>query len=117
VHAVISADSGCDREIVKAPENPLIEREREARLTLAAEAVGVCHREEFVISAEKMNIVRIEELEGIEKEDNFAGIAPPVDVIAKEQIAGVGGISALIEDSHKRIDVSMDVTNDTVVAG
>jgi hypothetical protein len=61
-----------------------------------------------------MQLIRVGHLQGIQEDDNFAGVLAAVDVVAEEEVITGRRIAFQFEDAEKNVDIPVDITDNDV---
>lgn len=91
-------DSG-DRQAVEAVGEGLPELDVVPPLTLIVETVYAVDRGTFVVTAENEKVFRVLDLVGKEETDGLERLLSAINVIAEEEIVGLWGEAAVLEQS------------------
>ena len=73
---------------------------------LGIEAVRLRHGAALVVAADELHAVWVAELEAGEQRDGLDGEEPAVDVVAEEQVVGVGCVAADTEDLEEVVELA-----------
>lgn len=70
----------------------------------------------LVVSAQQVNLVRIEDLERKEKQEDFDRVRSSVNIVTQEDITRFRRVADPLEYADKRVDVAMNVTHNRKTA-
>ena len=111
VHADdLVVDDGAAGEAVEGVAEGLPKLDGEAAAALVVEAVDAVDAGALVVAAEDKEVLRILDLVGEEEAHDLEGLLATVDVVAEEQVIGLGGESTVLKQTEEVCVLSMDVT-------
>ena len=84
----------------------------EAPLALVVEAVDAVDRRALVVAAQQEEVLRVLDLVREEEADALEAVLPAVDVVAEEEVVGVGRKAAVLEHAQQVVVLAVDVAAD-----
>ena len=111
VHADdLVVDDGAAGEAVEGVAEGLPKLDREAAAALVVEAVDAVDAGALVVAAEDKEVLGILDFVGKEEAHDLEGLLATVDVVAEEEVVGLGGEAAVLKQTEEVGVLSMDVT-------
>mmetsp|Transcript_67369 Transcript_67369/g.135305 ORF Transcript_67369/g.135305 Transcript_67369/m.135305 type:complete len:231 (+) Transcript_67369:439-1131(+) len=83
-----------------------------APLALVVEAVDAGDGGALVVATKHEEVLRMLHLVRQEQNDDFEGLGPTVDVVAQEEVVGLRGNPAVLEEAQEVVKLSVDVPDD-----
>lgn len=65
-----------------------------------------------MVAAQHEEVLGVLDLVGQQQHDGLQGVLPPVDVIAQEQVVGLGWEAPVLEDLDEVGELAVDVSDD-----
>jgi hypothetical protein len=113
VHAEdLLVNNGCNGKTVEAVSEGLPQFDVVAAFALVVETIDTIDRCAFVVSSEQEEILRILDFVCEEEADSLEGLLSTINVIAKEEIVGIGWEATVLKESEEVIVLAVDVTAD-----
>ena len=113
VHADdLVVDDGAAREAVEGVAEGLPQLDGEAAAALVVEAVDAVDAGALVVAAKDEEVFGILDLVREEEADDLEGLLAAVDVVAEEEVVGLGGESAVLEQAEEVGVLAVDVAAD-----
>lgn len=105
-------NDGCDRQAVEAVRKCLPQLDVVPALALIVETVDAVNRGALVVATQNEEVLWILDLVGQQEADGFERLLATVDVVAKEQVVGLWGETAVFEQAEEVIVLTVDVAAD-----
>ena len=105
-------DDGSDGKAVEAIGESLPKFDVVPSLALIIEAVDSVDRCALVVASEQEEVLRVLDLVGEEEANGLERLLSSVNVISKEEIVGLRGETAILEESQEVIILAMHITAD-----
>ena len=83
-----------------------------APLALVVEAVDPVDRRALVVAAEQEEVLGVLHLVREEQRDRVDAVLPAVDVVAEEEVVGVGREAAILKEAEQVGELAVDVADD-----
>lgn len=81
-----------------------------SRLTLVVEAVNSVNTSTLVVSSEDEEVFRVLDLVREQQTDSLEGLLSTVDVVAEEEVVGLGRETSVLEEPQQIVVLSVDIT-------
>lgn len=108
----LACDDGRDRKGVEAVDESLPGLNVAASLALIVETVDSGDVGALVVPPQKEEVLRVFELVAKEEEDSLEGLLAAIDIVAEEEIVGVGRETAHLEHADQVGVLAVDITDD-----
>lgn len=105
-------DNSGNGQTVEAVGKGLPELNVVATLALVVEAVDAVDGGALVVAAEDEEVLGVLNLVGEEKADGLEGLLATVDVVAEEEVVGLGRETTVLEETEEIIVLAVDITAD-----
>lgn len=104
-------DSG-NRKAVEAIGEGFPQLDVVSTLALVVEAVNSVDGRTLVVTPQDEEVLGVLDLVGQEEANGFQRLLASVNVIAKEQVVGLGGEAAIFEETEEIVVLAVDITTD-----
>lgn len=105
-------NDGSNGQAVEAVGKGLPELNVVAALALVIEAVDAVDGRALVVAAENEEVFGVLDLVGEEKADGLKGLLATVDVVAEEEVVGLGREATVLEETEEVVVLAVDITAD-----
>lgn len=113
-------DSG-DRKAIEAVGERLPQLDVVSALTLVVETVDAVDRGAFMVTSQDEEILGVLDLVCEEQADGLEGLLAAINVVAQEEVVGLGREAAVLKKSKEvvvlAVDITADLRGDMLVAG
>lgn len=103
-------NDGGDRQAVEAICESLPELDVVPSLALIVEPVYAVDRGAFVVTAQDEKVFGVLDLVGQQEADGLERLLATINVIAEEEVVGLGGEAAVLEQSQKIVILTVDIS-------
>jgi len=106
-------DSG-NRQAVEAVRKCLPQLDIVSPLALVVEPVDAVDRGAFMVATEDEEVLGVLDLVGQQEADGLEGLFATVDVVAEEEVVGLGREAAVLEQAQQIVVLAVDISANLV---
>jgi len=105
-------NDGSNRKAVEAVRKGLPQLNVVPTLALVVETIDAVNRGALVVTSQDEEVLGILDLVGQEQADGLKRLLATVDIIAKEEVVGLGREASVLEESEKIVVLAVNVAAD-----